>query len=152
MNAMLIYNRFAVFTLLWLLLSLVACSTQDDVTPQTKASLLSRSWQISSATAEYGRVTYVYYEKGGTDNDEDLSGYQFTFRANNTYSLTDGTQTYSGNWALTQQDTVIQLDGQDSFTVTELTETALVFYYLTEETDSDGNTVSVKTTFQLIPV
>ncbi|TAE20839.1 MAG: hypothetical protein EAZ91_25995 [Cytophagales bacterium] len=139
-------------SIFWLLLLTSSCSDKDEVTALPKSTMLSQNWQIEVATSAYEKVVYQFYKKGRTDNDADLSGYRFTFRSDNSYAITDGKQSYSGTWKLTQNDTMIEMDGQDGFKVLTLTEASLVVSFDSEEMDEKGNLLTVTTTYTLIPV
>lgn len=144
--------RFRYPPLLWLalVLLLTACSKSDD--PLTSTQLLSRTWQIQTLTGSSGNLTQTYYTKGGTQNDEDLSMYRFAFESDGTYRFTTDQGTVWGTWELTEQATRLLLDGTDSFTVETLTESAFHFSYDYEDTDSAGQVITIRVTYQLIPI
>jgi hypothetical protein len=91
------YLGFAMLLTLSLLAS--ACSSDDDGDSGSN----SNTQQIIAIenTVESGnwRVTYFF----DTDSDEtsDFNGYSFTFSANGTLTATNGTNTYTGSWSVT---------------------------------------------------
>ncbi|AQG80412.1 hypothetical protein [Spirosoma montaniterrae] len=153
MNLFLYRSTASVLSAFVLIFGLMACSqSDDDPQPLTKAELLVRTWEVQSATSAYGRTSYLFYEKGRSDNDSDLSAYRFAFRADGSYSFIDGSSsTYMGVWQLTDNDTSLLLDG-DPLTVLTLTDKNLDFSFMSDETDTNGNVIQITNTYRLVPV
>lgn len=57
---------------------------------------------INTVTSGTWRVTYYF----DTDSDEtsDFAGYNFTFGSSNVLTATNGTNTYTGSWSVTNDD------------------------------------------------
>lgn len=142
-------RRITVVAVLSLAL-LMGCSEKDDEIV-TKTQLLSRVWQVQTAQYAYSNLTYIFYRKGGTANDTDLSPYRFTFNTDGTYRIKADSTSSAGNWELTEQDTKLSLDGQEDYTVVQLTEAQFDFSFTTQETDMNNKAVTVEYTYQLIP-
>lgn len=80
--------------------TLYSCSTNDDdenlsvdaQIQQVSSSVKSGTWIISS------------YIDSGDDETNDFTGYTFTFEESGSLTATNGTNTYTGSWSVTQDD------------------------------------------------
>jgi hypothetical protein len=103
------YFGFAMLLSISLMAS--ACSSDDD----GDSSSNSNTQQIIAIenTVESGnwRVTYFF----DTDSDEtsDFNGYAFTFSDNGTLTATNGTNTYTGSWSVTDSSSSSDDDSSD---------------------------------------
>ncbi|WP_128544342.1 hypothetical protein [Larkinella soli] len=134
------------------LLVMAACAPENEPAPQTKSTLLSRTWEVQSAESAYDRISYQFYEKGRSDNDTDLSSLRLVFRSDGTYTMQDISDTIDGTWQFAGEADNLLLDGKNHFTVLSLSETGFSFWFLTESTSLNGTSISVKTIYNLIPV
>jgi hypothetical protein len=73
------------------------CSGDDDSSSSVDATPV-----INTVTSGTWRVTYYF----DTDSDEtsDFTGYNFTFGSSNVLTATNGTNTYTGSWSVTNDD------------------------------------------------
>jgi hypothetical protein len=78
--------------LLVLFVSLGACTDDDmnnDIQNQIEESVKTSSWRITK------------YIDSGNDELNHFTGFNFTFGENNTLSASNGTNTYTGTWSVT---------------------------------------------------
>lgn len=71
------------------------CSSDDD----SSSSSQDPTPVINTATQGTWRVTS--YVDSGTDETNHFTGYNFTFASGNVLSATNGTNTYTGTWSVT---------------------------------------------------
>lgn len=76
------------------LLSLNSCTSDDS--PSTVSA--NPQPVINTATSGEWVVTYYFDD---TDETAHFNGYTFTFSANNVITATNGTNTYTGSWSVT---------------------------------------------------
>lgn len=57
---------------------------------------------INTVTSGTWRITF--YEDDGVDETYHFTGYNFTFGASNVLTATNGTNTYTGSWSVTSDD------------------------------------------------
>jgi hypothetical protein len=112
-------------------LYLAGCkSDSNDPAPvtQTKTQLITKTWQMQAATGTIisTGLTVPVYQKGGTGNLIDYSKYQLALTSDGKFSLNDGTQTQTGTWQLTTNDTqlVLTYAGTPATVVTYTVDTA----------------------------
>lgn len=77
-----------------------SCSSNDDSNSSTTNP--STTDVINTFTSGTWRVTS--YIDSGQDETTDYSGYAFTFGNNNVLTSTNGTNTYTGIWSVTNDD------------------------------------------------
>ena len=107
-------------------LSLTAC-TKDSTDPvQTKAQLITRTWQMQAAnvTITANGLTVPVYVKGVTGNLVDYSRYQLALTGDGKFALFDGSQTQTGTWQLLNNDTELVLTYPDNSKATYTVDTA----------------------------
>ena len=78
-----------------------SCSDEDDnivnnsVDPTPVINIVNNgSWRVT------------LYEDSGTDETSNFTGYNFSFSAGNILSATNGTNTYSGTWSVTSDNSL----------------------------------------------
>lgn len=67
-------------------------SSTDDTALEVSNTVTSGTWHITS------------YIDSGNDETSDFSGYNFTFSGNSVLTASNGTNTYTGNWIVTDSD------------------------------------------------
>lgn len=55
-------------------------------------------------TANQGTWRVTLFDDSGTNETSHFTGYNFTFGASNVLTATNGTNTYTGNWSVTSDD------------------------------------------------
>lgn len=92
-------NLGIIFLLSLTLLS-TTCSSDDDNSP------IDNTAQIDdiSDTAESGNWIITYFYDTDSDETSDYNGYTFTFENSGTLTATNGTNTYSGLWSVTNSN------------------------------------------------
>lgn len=85
--------------LLYLLLVTAAfsCRKPQD-TPPLQNILTQGTWRVSLLRDNGNNITYIY------------TGWQFTFNADKTMQVTDGSTTYNGTWTENPQGDTFELD------------------------------------------
>ncbi|MEO5776111.1 MAG: hypothetical protein ABIQ27_04350 [Flavobacterium sp.] len=73
------------------------CSSDDS-----SSSSADPTPVINTATSGTWKVTS--YVSSGTDETNHFTGYNFTFASGNVLTATNGTNTYTGNWSVTSDD------------------------------------------------
>lgn len=93
-------NGFLYSLLLMLSLSLLSssCSSNDD-----GSSPIDNSVAIAevTATAQTGSWRITSYIDSGQNETNDFNGYNFTFSSNGVLTATNGTNTFTGTWSVT---------------------------------------------------
>lgn len=91
------YLGFAMLLSLSLMAS--ACSSDDD----GDSSSNSNTQQIIAIenTVESGNWRITYFFDTDSDETSDFNGYSFTFSNNGSLTATNGTNTYTGSWSVT---------------------------------------------------
>lgn len=76
------------------------CSSDDDNSP------IDNTAQIDdiSDTAESGNWIITYFYDTDSDETSDYNGYTFTFENSGTLTATNGTNTYTGLWSVTNSN------------------------------------------------
>ncbi|MCF6132955.1 hypothetical protein [Flavobacterium wongokense] len=87
---------FLIPSLICLLLLNVKCSSSDDNSSTNPTQV------INAATAGTWKITS--FIDSGNDETNHFTGYNFTFAAGNVLTATNGTNTYSGSWTVTTDD------------------------------------------------
>lgn len=89
---------YSMLACLFLLNTASMCSSDDD----SSSATTDPTPVITTVTQGTWRVTYYF----DTDSDEtsDFSGYNFTFGTSNVLTATNGTNTYTGSWSVTSDD------------------------------------------------
>lgn len=75
------------------------CSNDDD-----SGSNSSQDPTPVINTASNGTWRITFYEDNGVDETYHFTGYNFTFGASNVLTATDGTNTYTGMWSVTNSN------------------------------------------------
>lgn len=78
------------------LLFLNACSSSDDNSSTDATTLIN--------TAKSGTWHVTSFTDSGNDETSHFANYNFTFGASNLLTATNGTNTYSGTWSVTSDD------------------------------------------------
>ena len=76
-----------------------SCSDEDDVAVNNSVDLTPVINTVNTGT---WRITF--YQDSGVDETSDFSGYNFSFGAGNILSATNGTNTYTGTWSVTSDN------------------------------------------------
>ena len=76
-----------------------SCSDEDDVAVNNSVDLTP---VINTVNTDTWRITF--YQDSGVDETSDFSGYNFSFGAGNILSATNGTNTYTGTWSVTSDN------------------------------------------------
>jgi hypothetical protein len=89
---------YSMLACVFLLNTASMCSSDDD----NSTSTTDPTPVINTVTQGTWRVTYYF----DTDSDEtsDFSGYNFAFGTSNVLTATNGTNTYTGSWSVTSDD------------------------------------------------
>lgn len=92
--------NLGIFFLLSLTLLSTTCSSDDDNSP------IDNTAQIDdiSNTAESGNWIITYFYDTDSDETSDYNGYTFTFENSGTLTATNGTNTYTGLWSVTNSN------------------------------------------------
>ena len=73
------------------------CSDDDDSNTSADPTPV-----INTVTSGTWRITF--YEDSGVDETYHFTGYNFTFGASNVLTASNGTNTYTGTWSVTNSD------------------------------------------------
>lgn len=76
-----------------------SCSDEDDVAVNNS---VDPTPVINTVNTGTWRITF--YQDSGVDETSDFSGYNFSFGAGNILSATNGTNTYTGTWSVTSDN------------------------------------------------
>ena len=76
-----------------------SCSDEDDVAVNNSVDPTPVINMVNTGT---WRITF--YQDSGVDETSDFSGYNFSFGAGNILSATNGTNTYTGTWSVTSDN------------------------------------------------
>lgn len=79
--------------------SLVSCSSDDSNGAVNNGSLTE-----VTDTAQNGTWTVTFYEDDGNNETNHFQGYTFTFGNNSVLTATNGTNTYTGSWSVTDSN------------------------------------------------
>jgi hypothetical protein len=131
------------FIFLFIVTIFSSCSDEDDSTVNNSVDPTPVINIVNNGT---WRVTL--YEDSGVDETSNFTGYNFSFGAGNILSATNGTNTYSGTWSVTSDNSLDDSPSNDlDFNIAF--STPANFAELTE----DWNIISYTTTkIQLIHV
>ena len=83
------------------LVSLSSCSTSDDGDDNNNQNNNAAEIQQIEDAAESGTWRVASMVDSGQDETSDFNGYEFTFNPNGTISATNGVNTYTGSWSVT---------------------------------------------------
>lgn len=76
------------------------CSDDDDNSPRNNS--VDPTPVINTVNNGTWRITY--FNDSGTDETLNFTGYNFTFGAGASLTATNGTNTYTGSWSVTSDD------------------------------------------------
>ncbi|MGC4041702.1 MAG: hypothetical protein QM710_13180 [Flavobacterium sp.] len=89
-------RKLKLIPVLLFLFMLGSCSSSDDSSSANPTPVINAAtqgtWRISS------------YIDSGTDETNHFTNYNFTFAASNVLTATNGTNTYTGTWSVTSDD------------------------------------------------
>ncbi len=88
---------YPVIACLFFLNTASMCSSDDDSPSSSDTSAV-----INTVTSGTWRVTL--FSEDGTDHTSDFTNYGFTFGSSNILTATNGTNTYTGVWSVTSDD------------------------------------------------
>jgi hypothetical protein len=91
----------SVFTLLFMLNVALTCSNDND-SPQQQSTSVDPTPVINTVNTGTWRVTF--YSDSGVDETTNFTGYNFTFAAANVLTTSNGTNTYTGTWSVTSDN------------------------------------------------
>lgn len=90
------------------------CSNDDD----NSSSSVNQTTVVNTVSSGTWRITL--YNDSGTIKTNQFTGYNFTFGPSNVLTATNGTQTYTGSWSVTDSnsndDSMDDLDFNIAFT------------------------------------
>lgn len=89
------------FMFLFIVTIVSSCSDEDDSTVNNSVDPTPVINIVNNGT---WRVTL--YEDSGVDETSNFTGYNFSFGAGNILSATNGTNTYSGTWSVTSDNSL----------------------------------------------
>ena len=89
------------FMFLFIVSIVSSCSDEDDSTVNNSVDPTPVINVVNNGT---WRVTL--YEDSGVDETSNFTGYNFSFGAENILSATNGTNTYSGTWSVTSDNSL----------------------------------------------
>ena len=118
--------RHAFFLLAILGLGLINCTKTSTDPVQTKAQLITRTWQMQTAslTITASGLAIPIYVKGVTSNLVDFSTYQLALTGDGKFAHNDGSQIRTGTWQLLTNDTQLVLTYSDNSKATYTVDTA----------------------------
>jgi hypothetical protein len=106
--------------------------TTPPVTPPTKKEMISRTWKVETMTVNQMPFPDSFF----VDN-------RLTFKTDGTYSTFDGTDTETGTWEFSTDETKVIMDkgtsDEETMDIVELSSTKLHV-----KQTSDGNTIEMK--------
>jgi len=105
-------NKFYIGTLIMLSLSLMSmtCSSSvDDITDDT-----SQEIEQIQDTATSGVWKITSYIDSGQDETNDFTGYEFIFESNGVLTASNGNNTLTGTWSITDSNSNSSSDDDDS--------------------------------------
>ncbi|GAA0871841.1 hypothetical protein GCM10009117_09870 [Gangjinia marincola] len=79
-----------------------ACSTDDDSTDNTNDPTVQIAEVETTVSSGTWRITN--YNDSGEDETSDFNGYAFSFNSDGSLVATNGTITYTGTWAVVEDD------------------------------------------------
>ena len=88
--------KFTMAILLSFTLMSTSCSSDDDNNPTDNTAEIQ---QITSQV-ESGEWVITYFYDTDSDETNDFAGYTFTFDSTGTLTATNGTNTYTGTWSV----------------------------------------------------
>jgi hypothetical protein len=71
---------------------LASCSSNNATTGDVSNTVTSGNWRVS------------YYNDSGTDETYHFAGYSFVFGTNGVLTASNGTNTYTGSWSVTDSN------------------------------------------------
>jgi hypothetical protein len=105
-----------------------SCKKEETPAPPTKKEMLTKTWKIQSLTANGQQMPDSFFVNS-----------RLTFKADGTYTETDGSDTDTGTWEFTDNDTKILMDkgtsDEQSADILELSSSKLRMKE-TEDTDT----------------
>ena len=78
------------------------CSSDDDNNSNSNTTALVQAAVINTASSGTWRITF--YEDSGDNETSNFSGYNFTFGSGNALTASNGTNTYTGSWSVTNSN------------------------------------------------
>ena len=78
------------------------CSGDDDNNSNSNTTALVQAAVINTASSGTWRITL--YEDSGNNETSNFTGYNFTFGSGNALTATNGTNTYTGSWSVTNSN------------------------------------------------
>lgn len=145
-------------TLLSILFAVVACSKEDDSAANDNNNNNNNSEtsaDITTNIAETGTWRITSFIDSGQDETADFNGYIFTFNPNGTLVASNGTETVSGTWSVTDDSSNSSNDDDGNSTDDD---DFIIFFAVPEsnkfaDLNDDWDFVSVSNTqIQLIDV
>lgn len=91
----------SVVSLIFMLNVASMCSNDDD--PQVPLIYPANPAPVINIVSQ-GTWRITFYQDSGVDETNDFNGYNFTFGASNVLTATNGVDTYTGNWSVTNSD------------------------------------------------
>jgi hypothetical protein len=89
------FSFYSVLACLFFINTASMCSTDDDSPVDTSAVV---------NTVAQGTWRITLFDEDGNDHTNNFNGYNFTFAASNVLNAENGTNTYTGFWSVTSDD------------------------------------------------
>ena len=100
-----IYGFIIVVTMI-----IISCSTDDNENNQNSTIQI----QEAQSTAQNGTWRITNFNDSGQDETSDFNGYTFTFAADGTLTATNGNNTLTGSWSVTDDSSSNDDDDDDN--------------------------------------
>ncbi|WP_130736875.1 hypothetical protein [Flavobacterium sp. J27] len=92
-------EKLSYLLFVFLLLNVITSCTKDESSSSDKAD---PSPVINTVSQGTWKITF--YEDSGTDETSSFEGYTFTFGSSNVVTATNGSNTYTGTWSVTNNN------------------------------------------------
>jgi hypothetical protein len=89
--------KLSIILMLTITLMSMQCSSDDENNPNDNTAEI----QDLTNTAQNGNWVITYFFDTDSDETSDYTGYEFTFGTNGVLTVSNGTNTYTGTWSVT---------------------------------------------------
>lgn len=89
--------KLSIILMLTVTLMSMQCSSDDENNPNDNSAEI----QDITNTAQTGNWVITYFFDTDSDETSDYTGYEFTFGTNGALTASNGTNTYTGTWSIT---------------------------------------------------
>lgn len=108
-------NNLKWFALVGSLILTIGCSTDDDANDPNQST--GQSAQQIANTAQGSNWRVSSFIDSGTDETNDFNGYTFDFQADGTLVASNGNQTLTGTWSVTDSNSNDDSDDDHDFNI-----------------------------------